>query len=73
MPHFRRLTVWPSFSDRRPSRCRLRAPRNQAFNRYAVTIPLRQGVLGLTVRVRPVGTDFLFPFEVPLVTWAPEF
>ncbi|MEW6458632.1 MAG: hypothetical protein AB1441_06135 [Bacillota bacterium] len=51
----------------------MRAPRNQAFNEYAATIPLRQGVLGLTVRVWPVGTDFLFPVEVPLVTWAPEF
>lgn len=45
----------------------------QGFYRYTVAMPLVQGALGLTVRVRPVSPDFLFPFEVPLVTWAPEF
>ena len=40
---------------------------------YTATITLTQGALGFTVRVRPAHPDFIHPFEVPLVTWAPEF
>jgi starch phosphorylase len=40
---------------------------------YDGTVNLTQGALGFTVRVRPAHPDLVHPFEVPLVTWAPEF
>jgi starch phosphorylase len=40
---------------------------------YAAVTTLTQGALGFTVRVRPAHPDLVHPFEVPLVTWAPEF
>ncbi|MEW6771426.1 MAG: alpha-glucan family phosphorylase [Bacillota bacterium] len=41
--------------------------------RYTGTLTLTQGALGFTVRVRPTHPDLVDPFEVPLLTWAPEF
>ncbi|MDI6631831.1 MAG: alpha-glucan family phosphorylase [Bacillota bacterium] len=41
--------------------------------RYTGTLALTQGALGFTVRVRPTHPDLADPFEVPLLTWAPEF
>ncbi|MEW6182482.1 MAG: alpha-glucan family phosphorylase [Bacillota bacterium] len=41
--------------------------------RYSGAVSLTQGALGFTVRVRPTHPDLAHPFELPLVTWAPEF
>lgn len=40
---------------------------------YRTTVTLMQGTLGFTVRVRPAHPDLVYPFELPLITWAPEF
>ncbi|MEW6572811.1 MAG: alpha-glucan family phosphorylase [Bacillota bacterium] len=40
---------------------------------YEAKVSLTQGTLGFTVRVRPSHPDLVHPFEIPLVTWAPEF
>ena len=40
---------------------------------YAAPFTLPQGVVSFTVRVRVVSPDFAHTFDLPLVTWAPEF
>ncbi|OAT87038.1 alpha-glucan family phosphorylase [Desulfotomaculum copahuensis] len=41
--------------------------------RYAAALDLPQGTYGYTVRVRPYHPDLAHIFEIPLVTWAPNF
>lgn len=40
---------------------------------FSGRLTMPQGALGYTVRVRPASPDFVQPFELPLVTWAPSF
>jgi starch phosphorylase len=45
----------------------------EGIHRFKGSFMLEQGTLGYTIRVRPESPHFANKFELPLVTWAPNF
>lgn len=46
---------------------------SEGMYRFKGTMKLEQGTLGYTLRVRPINKHFANKFELPLITWAPNF